>query len=131
MLSSKCRAQFGRCLTWMGAELREQDDCTTFQVWNIAKWLLGNVSETPTPTTCLKSTAIHLQFVRQYASHLYGSMPPICTAALLEKYWGVAEKKKAYTNTTERKSLSGHKENLVYHRNLSSVAPIFFGRERF
>ena len=32
---------------------------------------LGNVSETPTPTTCLKSTAVHLQFVRQYAPHLY------------------------------------------------------------
>ena len=64
--------------------------------------LLGNVSETPTPTTCLKSTAVHLQFVRQYAphlyrrtflasklrrkgnpqyaSHLYCSTPPICTA---------------------------------------------------
>ena len=80
---------------------------------------LGNVSETPTPTTCLKSTAVHLQFVRQYAphlyrptflasklrgkgnpairlpfvlqyaSHLYGSTPPICTAVLLEKYWGL------------------------------------------
>ena len=80
--------------------------------------LLGNVSETPTPTTCLKSTAVHLQFVRQYvphlyrrtflasklrrkgnpavrlpfilqyASHLYCSTPPICTAVLLEKYWG-------------------------------------------
>ena len=59
-------------------------------------------SETPTPTTCLKSTAVHLQFVRQYAphlyrrtflelsfeeretlqyaSHLYCSTPPICTA---------------------------------------------------
>ena len=75
---------------------------------------LGNVSETPTPTTCLKSTAVHLQFVRQYAphlyrrallafklregnpapfvlryaSHLYSSTPPICTAVLLEKYWG-------------------------------------------
>ena len=33
--------------------------------------LLGNVSETPTPTTCLKSTAAHLQFVWQYAPHLY------------------------------------------------------------
>ena len=33
--------------------------------------ILGNVSETPTPTTCLKSTAIHLQFVPQYAPHLY------------------------------------------------------------
>ena len=63
---------------------------------------VGNVSETPTPTTCLKSTAVHLQFVRQYAphlyrrtflelsfeeretlqyaSHLYCSTPPICTA---------------------------------------------------
>ena len=30
---------------------------------------LGNVSETPTPTTCLKST-------RQYTSNLYGSTPP-------------------------------------------------------
>ena len=80
---------------------------------------MGNDSETPTPTTCLKSTAVHLQFVRQYAphlyrrtflasklrrkgnpavrlpfvlhyaSHLYGSMPPICTAILLDKYWGL------------------------------------------
>ena len=33
--------------------------------------VLGNVSETPTPSTCLKSTAVHLQFVRQYAPHLY------------------------------------------------------------
>ena len=32
---------------------------------------MGNVSETPTPTTCLKSTAVHLQFVRQYTPHLY------------------------------------------------------------
>ena len=65
------------------------------------KWV-GNVSQTPTPTTCLKSTAVHLQFVRQYppiciavlswllsfeeretpqyASHLYCGTPPICTA---------------------------------------------------
>ena len=80
---------------------------------------MGNVSETPTPTTCPKSTAVHLQFVRQYAphlyrrtflasklrrkgnsairlpfvlqyaSHLYGSTRPICTAVLLEKYWGL------------------------------------------
>ena len=80
---------------------------------------MGTVSETPTPTTCLKSTAVHLPFVRQYAphlyrrtflasklrrkgnpairlpfvlqyaSHLYGSTPPICTAVLLEKYWGL------------------------------------------
>ena len=80
---------------------------------------MGNVSETPTPTTCLKSTAVHLQFVRQYAphlyrrtflasklrrkgnpairlpfvlqyaSHLYGSTPPICTAVLLERYLGL------------------------------------------
>ena len=35
---------------------------------------MGNVSETPTPTTCLK--------VRQYTSNLYGSTPPICIAAL-------------------------------------------------
>ena len=33
--------------------------------------VLGNVSETQTPTTCLKSMAVHLQFVRQYAPHLY------------------------------------------------------------
>ena len=32
---------------------------------------MGNVSETRTPTTCLKSTAVHLQLVRQYARHLY------------------------------------------------------------
>ena len=75
--------------------------------------------QTPTPKTWLKSTAVHLQFVRQYAphlyrhtflasklrrkgnpevrlpfvlqyaSHLYGSTPPICTAVLLEKLLGV------------------------------------------
>ena len=81
---------------------------------------MGKVSETPTPTTCLKSMAAHLEFVRQYAphlyrrtflasklrrkanpairlpfvlqypSHLYGNTPPpICTAILLEKYWGL------------------------------------------
>ena len=80
---------------------------------------MGNVSETPTPTTCLKSTAVHLQFVWQYAPHLYrraflasklrrkgnpaiclpfvlqyafhlySSTPPICTAVLLEKILGV------------------------------------------
>ena len=36
---------------------------------------LGNLSETPTPTTCLKK-------VRQYTSNLYGSTPPICIAIL-------------------------------------------------
>ena len=80
---------------------------------------MGNVSETPTPTGLEESTAVHLQFVRQYAphlyrraflasmlrrkgnpairlpfvlqyaSHLYGSTPPICTAVLFEKYWGL------------------------------------------
>ena len=80
--------------------------------------VVGNVSETQTPTTCLKSTAVHLQFVRQYAphlyrrtflasklrrkgspvvrlpfvlqyaSHLYCSTPPICTAVLLENTGG-------------------------------------------
>ena len=79
---------------------------------------MGNVSETPTPTTCLKSTAVHLQFVRQYAPHLYrrtflasklrrkgnpavrlpfvlqyashlcGSTPPICTAVLWKNTGG-------------------------------------------
>ena len=66
-----------------------------------ASWgpiFLGNVSETPTPTTCLKSTAVHLQFVRQYAPHSYRraflasklrrkgnpcNTPPICTAVRL------------------------------------------------
>ena len=33
---------------------------------------MGNVSETPTPTTCRKSMAVHLQFVRQYPPHLHG-----------------------------------------------------------
>ena len=33
--------------------------------------------------------AVRLPFVLQYASHLYGSTPPICTAVLLEKYWGL------------------------------------------
>ena len=32
---------------------------------------MGNVSETPTPRTCRKSMAVHLQFVRQHAPHLY------------------------------------------------------------
>ena len=68
--------------------------------WRPLRWRL-TLSETP--TTWLKSTAVHLQFVRQYAPHLYrhtfltsklrrkgnpairlpfvlGSTPPICTA---------------------------------------------------
>ena len=59
---------------------------------------MSNISETLTPTTCLKSTAVHLQFVQQYAPHLYRrtflaslsfeeretrSTPPICTAVRL------------------------------------------------
>ena len=32
---------------------------------------------------------IHLPFVLQYASHLYGSTTPICTAILFERYWGL------------------------------------------
>ena len=74
--------------------------------------LIRRVSETPTPTGLEESTAVHLQFVRQYpppiciavlswllsfeeretlqyAFHLYGSTPPICTAVLLEKYRGL------------------------------------------
>ena len=88
--------------------------------------LLGNVSETPTPTTCRKSTAVHLQFVRQYAprtflasklrrkgnpaihlpfvlqyaSHLYGSTPPICTAVLLENTGGWGHRNVSETLTT-------------------------------
>ena len=62
-----------------------------------------------------------------------------------------AEKKNAYTTTTERKSFGelfwpkrktsqasgGYKnpitnqENHIYHRNHSSVAPIVFGKEKF
>ena len=33
--------------------------------------LLRSVSETPTPTRLEESTAVHLQFVQQYAPHLY------------------------------------------------------------
>ena len=105
--------------------------------WTIEKHLcykktaLGNVSETPTPTTSLKSTAVHLQFVRQYAphlyrriflasklrrkgdpairlpfvlqyaSHLYGSTPPICTAILLEKYWGLGSPQRFWSIAKE------------------------------
>ena len=32
---------------------------------------------------------VHLPFVLQYAPHLYGSTPPICMAVLLRKYWGL------------------------------------------
>ena len=32
---------------------------------------------------------VHLPFVLQYAFHLYSSTPPICTAVLLRKYWGL------------------------------------------
>ena len=90
--------------------------------------LMGSVSVAPTPTTCLKSTALHLQFVRQYApqlyrrtclasklrrkgnpaihlpfvlqytSHLYGSTPPICTTVLLEKYWGLGSPERFWFN---------------------------------
>ena len=44
-----------------------RDPCS----WSAGPQFLGNVPETPTPTTCPKSTAVHLQFVRQYAPHLY------------------------------------------------------------
>ena len=87
------------------------------------KTFMGNVSETPTPTTCLTSTAAHLQFVRQYAphlycrtflasklrrkgnpairlplvlhyaSHLYGSTPPHLYGSTLEKYWGLGKRR--------------------------------------
>ena len=73
---------------------------------------VGRGSETPTSTRLKESTAVHLQFVRQYAPHLciagpswfrsleemetlqyasrlYGSTPPICTAVLLRDYWGL------------------------------------------
>ena len=75
---------------------------------------LGNVSETPTPTTCLKSTAVHLQFVWLYAPRLYLhtflasklrrkgnpavrlpfvlSTPPICRAVLLENAGGLGHR---------------------------------------
>ena len=76
-------------------------------LWQIVR----EVSETPTPTRLEESTAVHLKFVRQctplciagpsrleafkkekhkqYTSHLYGSMPPICAAVLSRKYWGL------------------------------------------
>ena len=93
---------------------------------------MGNVSETPTPTPCIKSTAVHLQFVRQYAphlyrrtflasklrrkgnpairlpfvlqyaSHLYGRTAPICTAVLFEKYWGLGSPKHKETSKKRR-----------------------------
>ena len=58
---------------------------------------LGSVSETPTPTTCLRSMAVHLQFVRQYPPFVSPCFPgfqaskkgkpcnmsPICTAVRL------------------------------------------------
>ena len=83
---------------------------------NTTLYKIGQCFGNPTPTTWLKSTAVHLQFVRQYAphlhrhtflasklrrkgnpavrlpfvlqyaSHLYGSTPPICTTVLLENY---------------------------------------------
>ena len=68
-----------------------------------------------------------------------------------EKVWKSAEKKKAYTTTTERKSFGelfwpqrkafqasgGYKnpiknqENHIHHRKLSSVDPILFCKEKF
>ena len=39
--------------------------------------------------TLTRYPAVRLPFVWQYASHLYGSTPPICTAVPLEKYWGL------------------------------------------
>ena len=100
---------------------------------------LGN---TPTPTTCVKSTAVHLQFVRQYAPHLYrrtflasklrrkgnppirlpfvlqyasqlyGSTPPICTAVLLEKYWGLGSPERFWLSSPSER-LFGVKETLA------------------
>ena len=81
--------------------------------------IYGKCFGNPNPYNLSKSTAVHLPFVRQYAPHLYrrtflasklrrkgnpatrlpfvlqyaphlyGSTPPICTAVLLEKYWGL------------------------------------------
>ena len=80
---------------------------------------IRRISETPTPTGLGESTAVHLQFVRQYpphlyhctflaskpwgkgnptvhlpfvlqyTSHLYCSTLPVCTAVPLRKYWGL------------------------------------------
>ena len=45
-----------------------------------ARMKIRRTSETPTTTTSLRSIAIHLQFVLQYASYLYCGAPPICIA---------------------------------------------------
>ena len=132
-MSPFCTRPFGErrqtCLTFYNglrgcARPRTHPSLTTFAEFQRGHGdtsCLGNVSETPTPTTCPKSTAVHLQFVwqypppprlyrrtflasklrrkgnpairlpfvLQYTSHLYSSTPPICTAVLLEKYWGL------------------------------------------
>ena len=99
--------KMGTFLTWRKSWKR--------QIAQMEHTLIGRVSETPTPTGLERSTAVHLQFVRQYAphlyrctflaskpwrkgnpavhlpfllqyaSHLYGSTPPICTAVLLRR----------------------------------------------
>ena len=52
-------------------ELLQEIGCNFFAYSWMLPAYMGNVSESLTPTTCLRSTAVHLQFVRHYAPHLY------------------------------------------------------------
>ena len=66
--------------------------------WNFLYSFLRTLSETPpTPTDLEESTAVHLQFVRQYAPHL-------CTAVLLRKYWGWGHRKTRNPKLLEKNS---------------------------
>ena len=115
---------------------------------------LGNVSETPTPTTCLKSTVVHLRFVWQYAphlygstflasklrrkgnpairlpfvlqyvSHLYGSMPTICTAVLLEKYWGLGSPERFWKMAQAEPETGNWKRRNRSSRNRQQPEPL-------
>ena len=56
----------------------------------------SGVSNRPLTPILLKSIAIHLPFLSRYfckvcpiyTTDLYHDTPPICTAMLLQKYWG-------------------------------------------
>ena len=87
---------------------------------------LGNVQETPTRTTCPKSTAVHPPFVRQYAPHLYrrtflASKPwrkgkPTVHLPFVRQYAS-----HLYGSTTGRKNTGGWG-----HRNISAYTFCYF-----
>ena len=56
--------------------------------------------------------AIRLPFVLQYASHLYGSTPPSCTAVPLEKYWGLGSPERFWFLRGRKRGRAGSTSSL-------------------